>query len=90
MQDWPELCTFFEAEVIGPKHSFLTRKWGADEKTDREHWVRRTCKTVPTILTFIFIFSQNSMDLKSMRHISTMITSSTTFNQMILYLCDGR
>ncbi|KAJ3399303.1 hypothetical protein CcCBS67573_g03314 [Chytriomyces confervae] len=37
-EDWPELCTFFEAEVIGNRHSFLTRKWDADEKTDRQHW----------------------------------------------------
>ncbi|KAJ3084945.1 GID complex subunit 4, VID24 [Quaeritorhiza haematococci] len=37
-EDWPDLCTFFEAEVIGPKHSFLTRKWDADEKIDRDHW----------------------------------------------------
>ena len=22
---WPNLCTFFEGEIIGPKHSFLTR-----------------------------------------------------------------
>lgn len=39
-EDWPTLCTFFEAEVIGPKHSFLTRKWDADERIDRDHWMR--------------------------------------------------
>ncbi|KAI9349073.1 vacuolar import/degradation protein Vid24, partial [Obelidium mucronatum] len=39
-EDWPELCTFFEAEVIGPRHSFLTKKWDADEKTDRQHWTK--------------------------------------------------
>ncbi|ORY37633.1 hypothetical protein BCR33DRAFT_721367 [Rhizoclosmatium globosum] len=37
---FPELCTFFEAEIIGHQHSFLTRKWDADEKTDRLHWTR--------------------------------------------------
>ncbi|KAI8813614.1 C17orf39 [Cladochytrium replicatum] len=37
-EDWPDLSTFFEAEVIGPKYSFLTRKWDADETIDREHW----------------------------------------------------
>ncbi|RKP11612.1 vacuolar import and degradation protein-domain-containing protein [Piptocephalis cylindrospora] len=36
--DYPQLKTFFEAEIIGPKHSFLTRKWEANESTDREHW----------------------------------------------------
>ncbi|KAJ3300778.1 GID complex subunit 4, VID24 [Borealophlyctis nickersoniae] len=39
-QDWPDLCTFFEADIIGPKHSFLTRKWEADEDIDRQHWTR--------------------------------------------------
>jgi glucose-induced degradation protein 4 len=32
------LTTFFEAELIGKKHSFLTRKWDADEDIDRSHW----------------------------------------------------
>lgn len=36
--DWPHLCTFFEAEIIGDKYSFLTRKWDADESIDRQHW----------------------------------------------------
>ncbi|KAJ3218787.1 GID complex subunit 4, VID24 [Dinochytrium kinnereticum] len=37
-EDWPDLCTFFEAEIVGPRHGFLTKKWGANEITDREHW----------------------------------------------------
>ena len=37
---YPELSTYFEAEIIGPKHSFLTRKWEADEHTDRQHWTK--------------------------------------------------
>ena len=35
------LTTYFEGEIIsGPngKHSFLTRKWDADEAIDRQHW----------------------------------------------------
>ncbi|KAJ3010175.1 GID complex subunit 4, VID24 [Thoreauomyces humboldtii] len=39
-EDYPDLCTFFEGEIIGPKHSFLTRKWDADEAIDRQHWQR--------------------------------------------------
>ncbi|KAJ3205846.1 hypothetical protein HDU82_004929 [Entophlyctis luteolus] len=40
-EDWPELCTFFEAEVIGNnRYSFLTRKWDADEKVDKQHWTK--------------------------------------------------
>ena len=42
-EEYPELTTYFEAEIIGPKHSFLTRKWDADELTDEEHWVRLLC-----------------------------------------------
>ncbi|KAJ3129563.1 GID complex subunit 4, VID24 [Nowakowskiella sp. JEL0407] len=41
-EDFPELCTFFEGEIIGPKHSFLTRKWNSDASIDREHWVKLT------------------------------------------------
>lgn len=39
-QDWPDLSTFFEAEILGDKHAFLTRKWEADETIDKQHWVR--------------------------------------------------
>jgi hypothetical protein len=34
----PELTTFFDAEIIGPRYSFLTRKWDAKEQIDRQHW----------------------------------------------------
>jgi hypothetical protein len=37
--DYPELTTFFEAELIGNRYSFLTRKWGASEEIDTRHWV---------------------------------------------------
>eukprot|EP01112_Ceratiomyxa_fruticulosa_P013831 TRINITY_DN3909_c0_g1_i1.p1 TRINITY_DN3909_c0_g1~~TRINITY_DN3909_c0_g1_i1.p1 ORF type:complete len:199 (-),score=4.14 TRINITY_DN3909_c0_g1_i1:461-1057(-) len=36
----PSITTFFEAEVIGDRYSFLTRKWEADETVDRKHWER--------------------------------------------------
>lgn len=39
-KDWPELTTFFEAEIIGDRFGFLTKKdWGATEKGDLKHWV---------------------------------------------------
>ncbi|CDH56751.1 protein c17orf39 homolog [Lichtheimia corymbifera JMRC:FSU:9682] len=38
--DYPELTTFFQAEIIGPKYSFLTRKWQADKNIDASHWKR--------------------------------------------------
>lgn len=37
-QEFPVLTTYFEAEIIGPRHSFLTRKWQANEQQDRQHW----------------------------------------------------
>jgi len=39
-EEYPELTTFFDAEIIGNDHSFVTRKWDADVKTDQAHWVR--------------------------------------------------
>ncbi|CAG8585059.1 15413_t:CDS:2, partial [Funneliformis caledonium] len=39
-EDYPELTTFFEAEIIGRKYSFLTKKWDADDKVDVQHWIR--------------------------------------------------
>ncbi|KAK9383280.1 vacuolar import and degradation protein-domain-containing protein [Kockiozyma suomiensis] len=41
-EDNPLLTTYFEGEMIGPKHSFFTRRrdWGASEKTDIIHWAR--------------------------------------------------
>ncbi|KAF9438259.1 GID complex subunit 4, VID24 [Entomortierella beljakovae] len=37
-EQYPELTTFFDAEIIGPEHSFFTQKWDADKATDEEHW----------------------------------------------------
>jgi hypothetical protein len=39
-EDYPELTTFFEAEIIGRKHSFLTKKWDANDQIDIQHWTR--------------------------------------------------
>ncbi|KAF7792982.1 hypothetical protein EIP86_004087 [Pleurotus ostreatoroseus] len=38
--DWPELTTYFDAEIIGARHGFLTRNWGATEQEDMVHWAR--------------------------------------------------
>ncbi|CAM9409784.1 unnamed protein product [Lampetra planeri] len=37
-EEYPELTTFFDGEIISPKRPFLTRKWDADEDVDRKHW----------------------------------------------------
>jgi len=39
-EQYPELTTFFEAEIIGVHHAFITGKWEASEKVDLQHWVR--------------------------------------------------
>jgi hypothetical protein len=39
-EDWPELTTFFDAEIIGSRYGFLTQKWGANEHDDLVHWHR--------------------------------------------------
>lgn len=38
--DWPELTTYFDAEIIGMRYGFLTGKWGAQEADDMKHWSR--------------------------------------------------
>ncbi|CAO3598877.1 unnamed protein product [Absidia cylindrospora] len=38
--EYPELTTYFEGEIIGPKYSFLTRKWQAKQHVDLAHWKR--------------------------------------------------
>ncbi|TKA28750.1 hypothetical protein B0A50_03078 [Salinomyces thailandicus] len=40
--DHPTLTTFFEGEIIGPKHLFKTThpSWGSTEKVDLQHWAR--------------------------------------------------
>ncbi|KAJ7449943.1 vacuolar import and degradation protein-domain-containing protein [Mycena latifolia] len=38
--DWPELTTYFDAEIIGSRYGFLTQNWGATEQADMVHWGR--------------------------------------------------
>ncbi|KAI5819696.1 putative vesicle-mediated transport protein Vid24 [Pyronema omphalodes] len=41
-EDHPTLITYFEGEMIGPKHDFITKKpeWGSNERNDEAHWKR--------------------------------------------------
>lgn len=36
----PKLVTFFDGEIIGDKHDFITDKWGATAEDDEAHWAR--------------------------------------------------
>ncbi|CCM02093.1 uncharacterized protein FIBRA_04170 [Fibroporia radiculosa] len=38
--DWPELTTYFDAQIIGSRYGFLTQNWGASEQEDMVHWAR--------------------------------------------------
>ena len=42
--DHPTLTTYFEGEIIGTKHGFITQhpSWGATEKIDHNHWAKFT------------------------------------------------
>lgn len=35
---YPEITTYFDGEIIGPKYGFYTGKWDADRSTDLLHW----------------------------------------------------
>ncbi|KIJ23077.1 hypothetical protein M422DRAFT_196319 [Sphaerobolus stellatus SS14] len=37
-EDWPELTTYFDAQIIGPRYGFVTDGWGATEEQDMMHW----------------------------------------------------
>jgi hypothetical protein len=32
------MTTYFDAEIIGNRHGFLTGKWGATDSEDMSHW----------------------------------------------------
>jgi hypothetical protein len=34
------MTTYFDAEVIGAQHGFITGKWGATDSEDLKHWGR--------------------------------------------------
>jgi len=36
----PKVVTFFDGEIVGDKHSFITDKWGATSEDDEAHWAR--------------------------------------------------
>lgn len=35
---WPEITTFFEGQIIGDRYGFVTGDWGANDKIDAQHW----------------------------------------------------
>ncbi|KAJ8661909.1 hypothetical protein O0I10_002240 [Lichtheimia ornata] len=52
--EFPELTTFFQGEIVGPKYSFLTRKWQAYQKIDSAHWER-----FPSFKPYADVFNQD-------------------------------
>ncbi|KAI6132439.1 vacuolar import and degradation protein-domain-containing protein [Pisolithus croceorrhizus] len=39
-EDWLELTMYFNTEIMGNQHGFLTQKWDASEQDDMVHWQR--------------------------------------------------
>ncbi|KAG0152183.1 hypothetical protein CROQUDRAFT_315097 [Cronartium quercuum f. sp. fusiforme G11] len=39
-EKWPKLVTFFDIEIVGAHHSFMTKSWGATPQSDHAHWSR--------------------------------------------------
>lgn len=39
-REFPELMTYFDAEIIGERYSFCTGKWSSSRAVDLEHWRR--------------------------------------------------
>lgn len=38
--DWPELTTYFDAQIIGTRYGFDTQDWDATRQEDMVHWAR--------------------------------------------------
>ncbi|KAK4515549.1 uncharacterized protein ATC70_010499 [Mucor velutinosus] len=55
--EFPELTTFFQAEIIGPKYSFHTRKWQADQQSDLLHW-----KKFPSFKPYVDTFNRDGFN----------------------------
>jgi len=60
--EYPEMVTFFDGEIISEKHPFLTRKWDADEDVDKRHWSKflAFCRYNKT-------FNSDNFDYKELR-----------------------
>lgn len=43
----PEITTFFDGQIIGDTHGFVTNDWGASEKNDMTHWYASTKLVMP-------------------------------------------
>ena len=54
--EYPEMVTFFDGEIISEKHPFLTRKWDADEDVDKKHWVSINLLSILMMIVKLYIF----------------------------------
>jgi len=54
-EEFPNLTTYFDGEIINKKCPFLTRKWDADEEVDKKHWVSIIHKSLHIrIMVFVY------------------------------------
>lgn len=84
--EYPELTTFFEAELIGDKHSFLTHKWEADEDTDRAHWV----STIPLNACCLLFRPNLRVTIQTWKRPFMIGILSMTTVMSGIFLCAGR
>ncbi|KAK9760950.1 hypothetical protein K7432_014526, partial [Basidiobolus ranarum] len=54
-EKYPKITTFFDAEIIGPKYSFLTCKWDVDEMIDKQYWIK-----FPAFKQYSGLFNQDN------------------------------
>ena len=73
--EYPEMVTFFDGEIISEKHPFLTRKWDADEDVDKKHWVGINKLSIPTIILNLCIFRASLWLSTNMQRILIQIVS---------------
>lgn len=67
--DYPSVTTYFESEIIGPRHGFVTGKWDADAEVDFEHWSKFPAfeKYTQNFYNDSFDYSQMDKDFIFMR-----------------------
>lgn len=61
-KEYPTLTSYFEGEIIGEKHPFLTRKWEAKLEVDQEHWSK-----FPSFSQFADSFNADEFEYDSVK-----------------------
>lgn len=60
--EFPNLTTFFDGEIISEKFPFLTRRWHAKEDTDKKHWSK-----FESFLPYQTTFNSDEFDYEALK-----------------------